>query len=186
MRAAPAVNIFFMENEEPLHYVQELSNCRSLEALQAKLQSTDSRWLEEFIEVGGLDAIVNCLTALCCRDEVDYEDGESLPQLQCIGCLKAAMNHQYGMECLIKRPGPGDASLLSQMALGELGENELDFMASVGCTEGQGARGGRGGGGGGGRNEHSEGRRVGKKGKWTKEVFVEKNKFPLYALVRPN
>ena len=109
-----------MESEEPLHYVQELSNCRSLAALQTTLQSADTKWLEAFIETGGLEAIVNCLTALRCRDEVDYEDDESLPQLQCIGCLKAAMNHQYGMECLIKRAGPGEASLLSQMALGEL------------------------------------------------------------------
>ena len=103
-----------MESEEPQHCVQEFYKCRNLGGLQKVLQNADQKWMEGFIELGGLGAILNCLAALG-GEQVDSAS-DDVPRLECVGCLKAVMNSRYGLECVI-RNGGAEGSFVSKIAL---------------------------------------------------------------------
>lgn len=104
------------EFADPQHCVAELRHCGNLSAVKRAVQSGDEAWAEEFIEHGGLAAILDCLSVLGERDVDSLTD--ALPRLEVVSCLKAVLNCRYGLECVIRRGGK-EGSLVGKIALGE-------------------------------------------------------------------
>jgi hypothetical protein len=103
-----------MVMEDPEHCVAQLRDCSNLSAVKRAIQSADEAWTEEFIEHGGLTAILDCLSVLG-ETAVDSLS-DALPRLEVVSCLKAVLNCRYGLECVIRRGG-NEGSMVGKIAL---------------------------------------------------------------------
>ena len=98
------------------HCVAQLRDCNNLSAVKRAIQSADEAWTEQFIEAGGLTAVLECLSVLGEREVDSLSD--ALPRLEVVSCLKAVLNCRYGLECVIRRGGK-EGSLVGKIALGK-------------------------------------------------------------------
>lgn len=67
--------------------------------LKNRIKTADQRWIEEFLEQGGLEAIFDTLSALTSKGFCSFMD--AVQQLECVRCIKAIMNHPFGIEYVI-------------------------------------------------------------------------------------
>ena len=74
--------------------------------------------MEEFIEHGGLGAILDRLDALGSGEYAADVVSDAVPRLEVVACLKAVMNCRYGLDSLIRRGGK-EGSFVNKIALGE-------------------------------------------------------------------
>lgn len=80
--------------------------------LKNRLRKADQAWMEQFLAIGGLSAIFDALEALGQQGFSSISD--AWRQLQCVGCVKAVMNNQFGLEFIISQPGEGFVKKLAQ------------------------------------------------------------------------
>ena len=102
--------------EDPRQCVAQLRDCSNISAVKRVVQAADETWTEEFIEEGGLTAILDCLSVLGEREVDSLSD--AVPQVELVSCLKAVLNCRYGLDCVVKRGGR-EGSLVGEIALGE-------------------------------------------------------------------
>lgn len=67
--------------------------------LKNRIKTADEKWIEEFLEQGGLDTIVETLSALSRKGFCSLMD--AVQQLECVRCIKAIMNRPFGIEYVI-------------------------------------------------------------------------------------
>ena len=103
--------------QDPQYCVQQFHDCRNLAQVKRAIQAADEAWTEAFIERGGLDAILACLSVLGEQD-VDVSLSDAMPRLEVVACLRAVMNCRYGLESLARRGGR-EGSHVGKIALGK-------------------------------------------------------------------
>ena len=67
--------------------------------LKNRIKTADEKWIEEFLEQGGLETIFDTLSALSSKGFCSLMD--AVQQLECVRCIKAIMNHPFGIEYVI-------------------------------------------------------------------------------------
>lgn len=67
--------------------------------LKNRIKTADQKWIEEFLDQGGLETIFDTLSALSSKGFCSLMD--AVQQLECIRCIKAIMNHPCGIEYVI-------------------------------------------------------------------------------------
>jgi len=67
--------------------------------LKNRIKTADQKWIEEFLEQGGLETILDALSALSGKGFCSFMD--AVQQLECVRCIKAIMNHPFGIEYVI-------------------------------------------------------------------------------------
>ena len=82
--------------------------------LEHRIKSADQKWIEEFLEQGGLEMVFDALTALSNKGLSNLLD--VVKQLECVRCIKSIMNHPFGIEYVIVT---GDR-FVSRLVKGEL------------------------------------------------------------------
>ena len=90
--------------EDPRDCVEQLRDCRNISAVKKVVQGADESWTEQFVEEGGLAAILDCLSVLGVDSLSD-----AMPQVEVVSCLKAVLNCRYGLDCVVRRGGKGEA-----------------------------------------------------------------------------
>jgi len=99
--------------------------------LEQRIQSADQKWIEDFLEQGGLEMVFDALTALSNKGLSSLVD--VVKQLECVRCIKAIMNHPFGIEYVVVT---GDR-FVNRLVKGEFCRSVLaSFLVwcqSVGC-----------------------------------------------------
>ena len=67
--------------------------------LEHRIKSADQKWIEDFLEQGGLEMVFDALTALSNKGLSSLLD--VVKQLECVRCVKAIMNHPFGIEYVV-------------------------------------------------------------------------------------
>nr|XP_006816847.1 PREDICTED: inverted formin-2-like [Saccoglossus kowalevskii] len=67
--------------------------------LKRRIASSDSEWMQEFIELDGIGVLMEVLERVSDRRLSSFSD--AYLQLECIGCVKAVMNSQTGLDYII-------------------------------------------------------------------------------------
>jgi len=67
--------------------------------LEQRIKSADQKWIEDFLEQGGLEMVFDALTALSNKGLASLVD--VVKQLECVRCIKAIMNHPFGIEYVV-------------------------------------------------------------------------------------
>ena len=108
------IPLLSIENADTETCMQEFYRCRNFSALRKILRKASQEWMTEFVENGGLVAIFEALSALGRKTVSTLAD--ILPVLECVECLKAVMNCEQGLECVIESDG---GKFVKQLVLGE-------------------------------------------------------------------
>lgn len=77
-----------------LHHPSVFSLCR----LRKKLGSSDKRWMEDFLENGGLELLFECLGTLGGPGGGFHE---LVMRLECILCIRTCFNSFIGLQCVV-------------------------------------------------------------------------------------
>lgn len=70
-------------------------------ALKSKIENSDQAWLEEFLELDGLESLLDSLVLLSGKGFMNISD--SVLQLDCIACVKAILNTRLGLQFVISK-----------------------------------------------------------------------------------
>ncbi|XP_013382225.1 inverted formin-2-like [Lingula anatina] len=69
--------------------------------LRLKIEQSDPTWLQEFLELGGLDSLLEALQVLSCKDSPSLID--SVLELDCMCCVRELLNTQPGLQYISGR-----------------------------------------------------------------------------------
>ena len=78
--------------------------------LKVRLKQATTQWLDEFLELGGMEVLLQSLERLGSRQSGFVE---TVIQLECAGCIKYIMNSNQGLSFLVK-----DIKLTRQLGRG--------------------------------------------------------------------
>jgi len=92
-------SIASFEGSDPEFCITLFKNTRNFTGLKTRIKSADQKWMEEFLELGGLETVFWSLAGLGMKTIYTFID--PVRRLECMGCIKAIMNHPYGMEYAI-------------------------------------------------------------------------------------
>jgi len=87
------------EGSDPELCITLFKNTLNFIGLKTRIKSADQKWMEEFLEQGGLETVFSSLVGLGMK--ITYTFIDAVRQLECMGCIKAIMNHPFGMEYVI-------------------------------------------------------------------------------------
>ena len=68
--------------------------------LKTKLQNSPNEWMVEFLEMGGMDALLQAMEALS-LGRLLFVD--TVLQLECVRCIKEILNSRAGLEFMVER-----------------------------------------------------------------------------------
>ena len=98
-----------IEEADPDACIQLYRNGLSIPVLRRRLETASEEWMEQFLEGGGLEAILASLERFggVVEEESDEEEGvvDSWLQCQCVESIKELMNKKTGMEYMVAREG---------------------------------------------------------------------------------
>lgn len=94
-----AFSVLSFQGSDPELCLSLFNNTLNFVGLKNRLKSADGKWIEEFLERGGLKIILNSLSQL--SNKMVYTFIDAVKQLECIACVKSIMNHPFGMEYVI-------------------------------------------------------------------------------------
>ncbi|KAK3599959.1 hypothetical protein CHS0354_012606 [Potamilus streckersoni] len=72
-------------------------------ALRLKLERCGEAWLQSFLDLGGLDSLLNSLDQLTGRGFTSFLD--AILQLDCISCVRAVLNSNVGLDFMVNSEG---------------------------------------------------------------------------------
>jgi len=96
---SPPRSIVSLEGTDPELCLSLFKNCFNFVGLKNRIRSADQKWIEEFLEQGGLETVFDTLAALSKKGFCSLMD--AVQQLECIHCIKAIMNHPCGIEYVV-------------------------------------------------------------------------------------
>ena len=67
--------------------------------LKKRIKTADQKWIEQFLEHGGLETIFETLSMLSSKGFCSLMD--AVQQLECVRCIKAIMNRPFGIAYVI-------------------------------------------------------------------------------------
>jgi len=88
------------ENKPPETCLELFEATLNFIALKNRVQKADQKWIEEFLEQGGLEKVFETLAMISNKDSLGLSD--AMRELECVQCIKSIMNHQFGMEYVIR------------------------------------------------------------------------------------
>ncbi|XP_019851227.1 PREDICTED: inverted formin-2-like [Amphimedon queenslandica] len=91
-----------LEGADPELCITLLHRAQHFTSLKNVLKKADRAWMEGFLEQGGLSAIFDALQILAEKGFASLTD--AIRQLECVGCIKAVMNSQVGLDFIIHYP----------------------------------------------------------------------------------
>lgn len=99
------------ENSDPELCLTLFNNTLNFTSLKNRIQTADKKWISEFLERGGLETVLNL-----------YADAANQPRnhLKCIRCIKAIMNHPFGMEYIVVVGGNEGANFVDIVIEGNM------------------------------------------------------------------
>ncbi len=103
---------FSLEGADPELCITLMDRGLNFGGLVHRLASAEQDWIEQFLSLGGLSAIIDALDAMGRKGFASITD--ALRQLQCVNCVKAVMNNKFGLEFIIAQPGEGFVKKLAQ------------------------------------------------------------------------
>uniref|UniRef100_A0A8D0DJC9 GBD/FH3 domain-containing protein n=1 Tax=Salvator merianae TaxID=96440 RepID=A0A8D0DJC9_SALMN len=94
-----------LENAEPELCIRllQIPTVVNYSGLKKRLESSDDNWMVQFLELCGLDLLLEALDRLSGRGVSRISD--ALLQLTCINCVRAVMNSQKGIEYIVNNEG---------------------------------------------------------------------------------
>ncbi|XP_066485576.1 inverted formin-2 isoform X2 [Tiliqua scincoides] len=94
-----------LENAEPELCIRllQMPSVVNYSGLKKRLESSDDCWMVQFLELCGLDLLLEALDRLSGRGVSRISD--ALLQLTCINCVRAVMNSQQGIEYIVSNEG---------------------------------------------------------------------------------
>ncbi|XP_019406341.1 PREDICTED: inverted formin-2-like isoform X3 [Crocodylus porosus] len=94
-----------LENAEPELCIRllQIPSVVNYSGLKKRLESSDDTWMVQFLELCGLDLLLEALDRLSGRGVSKISD--ALLQLTCINCVRAVMNSQRGIEYIVDNEG---------------------------------------------------------------------------------
>ena len=73
---------------------------RNFTAIRAKIETCSNSWMREFLELGGLNTLLEVLQGLGDRNQMRFSG--AVEQLECIRSLKAVLSSPTGLATLIQ------------------------------------------------------------------------------------
>ncbi|XP_054826984.1 inverted formin-2 isoform X2 [Eublepharis macularius] len=94
-----------LENAEPELCIRllQIPSVVNYSGLKKRLESSDDNWMVQFLELCGLDLLLEALDRLSGRGVSKISD--ALLQLTCINCVRAVMNSHQGIEYIVSNEG---------------------------------------------------------------------------------
>ena len=92
-------SIASFEGSDPELCITLFKTSQNFTGLKTRIKSADQKWMEEFLEQEGLETVFSSLAGLGMKTTYTFID--AVRQLECMGCIKAIMNHPFGMEYAI-------------------------------------------------------------------------------------
>ncbi|KAM4662587.1 inverted formin-2 isoform 2-T2 [Discoglossus pictus] len=94
-----------LENAEPELCIRllQIPSVVNYSGLKKRLESSDDEWMVQFLELSGLDLLLEALDRLSGRGVSRISD--ALLQLTCINCVRTLMNSQKGIEYIVANEG---------------------------------------------------------------------------------
>ncbi|KAG5846930.1 hypothetical protein ANANG_G00120180 [Anguilla anguilla] len=102
-----------LENSDPELCIRllQIPTVVNYSGLKRRLEASDSTWMTQFLELSGLDLLLEALDRLSGRGCAHISD--ALLQLTCVGCVRAVMNSSAGIHYIVDNEG-GYVRKLSQ------------------------------------------------------------------------
>ncbi|KAE8586855.1 hypothetical protein XENTR_v10021783 [Xenopus tropicalis] len=94
-----------MENADPELCIRllQIPSVVNYSGLKKRLESSDDDWMVQFLELSGLDLLLEALDRLSGRGVARIAD--ALLQLTCINCVRTLMNSHRGIEYIVNNEG---------------------------------------------------------------------------------
>uniref|UniRef100_A0A8C5JDD0 Inverted formin, FH2 and WH2 domain containing n=1 Tax=Junco hyemalis TaxID=40217 RepID=A0A8C5JDD0_JUNHY len=94
-----------LENAEPELCIRllQMPSVVNYSGLRKRLENSDDAWMVQFLELSGLDLLLEALDRLSGRGVARISD--ALLQLTCISCVRAVMNSHKGIEYIVSNEG---------------------------------------------------------------------------------
>jgi len=94
-----------LENAEPERCIRllQMPSVVNYSGLKKRLENSDDAWMVQFLELCGLDLLLEALDRLSGRGVARISD--ALLQLTCINCVRAVMNSHRGIEYIVSNEG---------------------------------------------------------------------------------
>ncbi|XP_065491805.1 inverted formin-2 isoform X2 [Caloenas nicobarica] len=94
-----------LENAEPELCIRllQMPSVVNYSGLKKRLENSDDTWMVQFLELCGLDLLLEALDRLSGRGVARISD--ALLQLTCINCVRAVMNSHKGIEYIVSNEG---------------------------------------------------------------------------------
>ncbi|KAM6444882.1 inverted formin-2 [Rhynochetos jubatus] len=94
-----------LENAEPELCIRllQMPSVVNYSGLKKRLENSDDAWMVQFLELCGLDLLLEALDRLSGRGVARISD--ALLQLTCINCVRAVMNSHQGIEYIVSNEG---------------------------------------------------------------------------------
>lgn len=92
-----------LDDVEPELCVQLLRvpSLKNFSCLHVKLKSCKPEWLHEFVNLGGLNALLDSLDTM--GENLSFMD--AFTKLECVRCVKEVMNSETGLEAMMEVNG---------------------------------------------------------------------------------
>ncbi|XP_073466062.1 inverted formin-2 isoform X2 [Aquarana catesbeiana] len=94
-----------LENADPELCIRllQIPSVVNYSGLKKRLESSDDQWMVQFLELSGLDLLLEALDRLSGRGVSRISD--ALLQLTCINCVRTLMNSHKGIEYIVNNEG---------------------------------------------------------------------------------
>lgn len=94
-----------LENAEPELCIRllQMPSVVNYSGLKKRLENSDDAWMVQFLELCGLDLLLEALDRLSGRGVARISD--ALLQLTCINCVRAVMNSHKGIKYIVSNEG---------------------------------------------------------------------------------
>lgn len=89
---------------EPELFVQLLRvpTLKNFSGVRCKLENAPEVWLREFLDLGGLNTLLDGLLTLSSQTYFNRGFSSTLEQLECTRCVKIVMNSPIGLEAMVE------------------------------------------------------------------------------------
>ena len=126
--------MFNFQGSDPELCLSLFNNTQNFIGLKKRIKTADQKWIEEFLERGGLDSVLHSLSRLSNKRIYTFTD--AIKQLECISCIKGIMNHPFGMEYVVMTGGKsinkiteGNVSVTIDIVYSIYGVSQLMYRA---------------------------------------------------------
>lgn len=91
-----------LEGSDPELCIVLFKSTLNFHGLKKRITSADSKWIEEFLQQGGLETLFDALATLGTKGfNTSTALMDAVQQLECISCIRTIMSRKCGMEHIL-------------------------------------------------------------------------------------